>query len=189
MIIKSFKVNKSLIWLCVSSIALIVILLICYFVLTTPILPVSGQTEKYIYSNDVAESEKKKDYIKWFEFKVSYEVLDKTSKLDINSHQKNEAVKYNWVELISYLACKYQNNFSKFKQADLDKLVAELKSGKTIEELTEKMKLYKYYFEGYDSALHEFIGEYQIEVKDSNSTKKQFEEKYGLKAFCPIAKG
>ena len=187
MIIKSFKVNKSLIGLCVSSIALIVILLICYFVLTTPILPVIAQTEKYIYSNDVAEAEKKKDYIKWFEFKVSYEVLDKTSKLDINSHQKNEAVKYNWVELISYLACKYQNNFSKFKQADLDKLVTELKSGKTIEELTEKMKLYKYYFEGYDSALHEFIGEYQIET--SNSTEKKFEEKYGLKAFCPIAKG
>ncbi len=187
MIIKSFKINKSLIWLCISSIALIVILLICYFVLTTPILPVIAQTEKYIYSNDVAEAEKKKDYIKWFEFKVSYEVLDKTSKLDINSHQKNEAVKYNWVELISYLACKYQNNFSKFKQADLDKLVTELKSGKTIEELTEKMKLYKYYFEGYDSALHEFIGEYQIET--SNSTEKKFEEKYGLKAFCPIAKG
>lgn len=187
MIIKSFKINKSLIWLCISSIALIVILLICYFVLTTPILPVSGQTKKYIYSNDVAEAEKKKDYIKWFEFKVSYEVLDKTSKLDINSHQKNEAVKYNWVELISYLACKYQNNFSKFKQTDLDKLVAELKSGKQMEELTEKMKLYKYYFEGYDSALHEFIGEYQIET--SNSTEKKFEEKYGLKAFCPIAKG
>lgn len=187
MIIKSFKINKSLIWLCISSIALIVILLICYFVLTTPILPVIAQTEKYIYSNDVAEAEKKKDYIKWFEFKVNYEVLDKTSKLDINSHQKNEAVKYNWVELISYLACKYQNNFSKFKQADLDKLVTELKSGKTIEELTEKMKLYKYYFEGYDSALHEFIGEYQIET--SNSTEKKFEEKYGLKAFCPIAKG
>lgn len=154
MIIKSFKINKSLIWLCISSIALIVILLICYFVLTTPILPVIAQTEKYIYSNDVAEAEKKKDYIKWFEFKVSYEVLDKTSKLDINSHQKNEAVKYNWVELISYLACKYQNNFSKFKQADLDKLVAELKSGKQMEELTEKMKLYKYYFEGYGPVFH-----------------------------------
>lgn len=186
MIIKSFKLNKGLIWICSSLIALVVILLICYFILTTPILPVNGQTEKYIYSNDVTEAEKKKDYIKWFEFKVSYEVLDKTSKLDISSHQKDEAVKYNWVELISYLACKYQNNFSKFKQADLNKLVAELKAGKTMAELTEKTKLYKYYFEGYDHALHEFIGEYQIET--SNSTEKKFEEKYGLKAFCPIAK-
>ena len=182
--------NKSLIWILASTLALLVILITCYFVLNTPVLPVNGQTEKYIYNKDVtnSETEKKKDYIKWFEFKVSYEVLDKTSKLDINSHQKNETVKYNWVELISYLACKYGNNFSKFKQADLDKLVSELKAGKTMEELTEKMKLYKYYFEGYDSALHEFIGEYQIEVKNTTSTEKKFEEKYGLKAFCPIAK-
>ncbi len=182
--------NKSLIWILASTLALLVILITCHFVLNTPVLPVNGQTEKYIYNKDVtnSETEKKKDYIKWFEFKVSYEVLDKTSKLDINSHQKNETVKYNWVELISYLACKYGNNFSKFKQADLDKLVSELKAGKTMEELTEKMKLYKYYFEGYDSALHEFIGEYQIEVKNTSSTEKKFEEKYGLKAFCPIAK-
>lgn len=58
----------------------------------------------------------------------------------------------------------------------MDKLVAELKSGKTIEELTKKMKLYKYYFEGYDSALHEFIGEYQIEIKGSNSTEKSLKK-------------
>ena len=135
MIIKSFKVNKSLIWILASTLALLVILITCYFVLNTPVLPVNGQTEKYIYNKDVtnSETEKKKDYIKWFEFKVSYEVLDKTSKLDINSHQKNETVKYNWIELISYLACKYGNNFSKFKQADLDKLVSELKAGKTME--------------------------------------------------------
>ncbi len=89
MIIKSFKINKSLIWLCISSIALIVILLICYFVLTTPILPVSGQTEKYIYSNDVAESKKgKRITSNGLNLKQAMRFLDKTSKLDINSHQK-----------------------------------------------------------------------------------------------------
>ena len=188
MIIKSVKINKSVLWIIISLLALSIILFVCYLVLSTPTLPVSGQTEKYIYNPENSETEKKKDYIKWFEFNVNHEVLDKTSKLDINSHQKNETVKYNWIELISYLACKYGNDFSKFKQADLDKLVAELKSGKTIDELTKKMKLYNYYFEGYDSALHEFIGDYQIEVKNSNSDKKRFEEKYGLKVFCPIAK-
>lgn len=188
MIIKSVKINKSVLWIIISLLALSIILLVCYLVLSTPTLPVSGQTEKYIYNPENSETEKKKDYIKWFEFNVNYEVLDKTSKLDINSHKKNETVKYNWIELISYLACKYGNDFSKFKQADLDKLVAELKSGKTIDELTKKMKLYNYYFEGYDSTLHEFIGDYQIEVKNSNSDEKRFEEKYGLKVFCPIAK-
>ena len=56
-----------------------------------------------------------KKYIKWFEFKVSYDVLDKTSKLDIQSHTKNEDVKLNWIELIAYLACKYGNDFSRYK--------------------------------------------------------------------------
>ncbi|MGN1269848.1 MAG: hypothetical protein ACI4UU_03145 [Clostridia bacterium] len=198
MIIKCFKINSNLKWILPSILCLSLIFIFCFYYFSSLIVPVSGTTEKYIYSNeqpDAQTEEEKKDYIKWFEFKVSYEVLDKTSKLDINSHQKDELVKYNWIELISYLACKYGNNFSKFKQSDLDKLVAELKSGKSIEELTQNMKLYSYYFEGYDSVLHEFIGEYKLEVKNSNTTntqsdiiEKQFEDKYGIKAFNPIAK-
>ncbi len=174
------------------------------------------------------EEPKEKKYIKWFEFNVSYEVLDKTSKLDINSHTKNEDVKLNWIELISYLACKYGNDFSKFKAKDLDNLVEKLRSSQSMDELTKDMKNYNYYFEGYDAVLHEFIGNYQIEVKNkansSNNTgssanilnnnvtsstnnqatntenyknatneqratpTKQFTEKYGIKAFHPVAK-
>lgn len=123
-----------------------------------------------------------KKYIKWFEFNVSYDVLDKTSKLDINSHVKNEDVKFNWIELISYLACKYGNDFSKFKQKDLDSLLQKLRNGQTMTELTTDMKNYSYYFEGYDSVLHEFIGEYEIGTNEYN-------KKYGIKAFHPLAKG
>ena len=67
------------------------------------------------------EQTPQKKYIKWFEFKPSYDVLLKTSNLDITSHTKNESVKYNWIELISYLACKYGNDFSKFKQKKYEK--------------------------------------------------------------------
>lgn len=203
MVIKCFKMNFK--WISVSILS---ILLICIFIFSNYIFSAvltSNTSEKYIYNNEPSTSNDsentEKDYIKWFEFNVSYEVLDKTSKLDINSHQKNEEIKYNWIELISYLACKYGNNFSKFKQADLDKLVAELKNGKTIEELTEKMKLYPYYYECYDAVLHEFIGEYKLENKKSstngstsslntetNIEEKQYDDKYGIKAFSPIAK-
>ncbi|MBR1802818.1 MAG: M23 family metallopeptidase [Clostridia bacterium] len=148
------------------------------------------------------EEEKKKSYIKWFEFNVSYDVLVKTSQLDINSHTKNEEVKFNWIELISYLACKYGNNFDKFKSKDLDAVVARLKAGETMDEITKDMKYYSYYFEGYDSALHEFIGEYQIQKNTTASTPPStsvnnsvadevgtgFTTVYGLKAFHPIAK-
>ena len=127
----------------------------------------------------------KKKYIKWFEFNVTYDVLDKTSKLYINSHVKNEDVKYNWIELISYLACKYGNDFSRFKQKDLDTLVEKLKGGQSMADITKNMKNYAYYFEGYDAVLHEFIGAYELQ---SNVNNTNYEAKYGIKAFHPVAR-
>jgi len=161
--IKCFKFNPKLL-IFISSLCFIIIFAFTFLKASTI------ETNSNIETEDPqTATEEKKDYIKWFEFNVTYNVLEKTSKLDIDSHKNNENVKLNWIELISYLACKYGNDFSKFKQADLDKLVKELKSGKTISELTEKMKLYSYYFEGYDAVLHEFIGEYKSEIKTANS--------------------
>ena len=122
------------------------------------------------------ETEKEeKDFIKWVDFNVSYEALDLTAKLDIDSHNKDTPIKYNWIELISYLACKNGNNFKNFKKSDLDSLVNKLENGETIESLTKDLKNYNYYYESYSSVLSEFIG------YDSN-------EQYGVKAFLPIAK-
>ena len=159
-------------------------------------------------------SSEKKSYIKWFEFKPTYEVLIKTSSLDIDSHKKKETVKYDWIELISYLACKYGNDFKRFKQEDLDKLVTRLKSGETMEEITKDMKLYSYYYQGYEAVLSQFIGEYEIQKPNTiqksssdntintqsfnnvnttnaiNSTdlnSQPFSKVYGIKAFHPLA--
>lgn len=126
-------------------------------------------------------------YIKWVDFSPDYAVLDKTAKLDIESHQKKEKVQYNWIELLSYLACKYGGNFDKYKEKDLMKLVQELQKGKTMGELTKNLKNYNYYYEAYDAVLHEFIGEYEVEVAKEDGTK-EFQKKYGVKAFLPIAK-
>ena len=115
------------------------------------------------------------NFIKWVDFNVSYEALDLTAKLDIDSHNKDTPIKYNWIELISYLACKNGNNFKNFKKSDLDSLVNKLENGETIESLTKDLKNYNYYYESYSSVLSEFIG------YDSN-------EQYGVKAFLPIAK-
>ena len=61
-------------------------------------IPVSS-SQAFEWNNSTLENTvQEKKYIKWFEFKVSYDVLDKTSKLDIQSHTKNEDVKLNWIE-------------------------------------------------------------------------------------------
>ncbi len=51
------------------------------------------------------------------------------------------------------------------------------------------MKNYSYYYEAYDAILHEFIGEYEVELPDDSGTEnKIYTKKYGVKAFLPIAK-
>lgn len=134
-----------------------------------------------------SEGASKKSYIKWVDFKGTASVLKKLSDLDISSHNNNDAIKLNWIELMAYLGCKYGGNLSLFKQTDLDKLVAELQSGKTMEELTSNMKLYNYFYQSYDAIFHEYIGEYEIQTTDENGNS-YYVKKYGLKSFCPIAK-
>ena len=57
-----------------------------------------------------------------------------------------------------------------------------------IETLTKDMKYYPYYLEAYSAALGGLVGEYEAEVigEDGQST---WQKKYGLKGYCPIARG
>lgn len=162
----------------------------------------------YSLANDDSNStevkeEDKKDFIKWVDFNVTADLLNKTAKLDIDSHNKNSDIQYNWIELLAYLACKNGGNFKNFKQNDLDKLLEELKKGKTIEELTKDNKYYSYYYESYSAALDGFIGNYTVETQMQTNTQSDTQtqiqtenknetnitqEKYGIKAFLPIAK-
>lgn len=171
MFFKTIKINSKVIF--IGIIILIIIAIISSFIIK------SLGTE--------SEEEEKKNYIKWVDFNVSLEVMEKTSKIDINSHTNNEEVKINWIELLGYLGAKYGGNFKSFKQTDLDDVVNRLKCGETIADITANMKLYPYYYEAYDAILNQFIGEYQIEKKNEDGTK-EYVKKYGIKAFLPIAK-
>ena len=133
-----------------------------------------------------AEVEEKKDYIKWIDFNATNGILRQTAQLDIESHKNQEEIKLNWIELLSYLACKNGNNFKNYKSKDLTTLVEKLRSGEKIEELTKDMKYYDYYYQSFSAVLGGFIGNHSIEVNEKNDI--HFEQKYGLKAFLPIAK-
>ena len=84
--------------------------------------------------NDYVENTEKKSnsYIKWVDFKGTSTALYKLAKLDIDSHVKDEAVIFNWIELMAYLGSKYGGDFSSFKQSDLDSLISKIKNGPTM---------------------------------------------------------
>ena len=163
MFIKSFKLSKKLIILFLITIVLLSSILIFYS----------------FASEDDKKEEEKKDFIKWVDFNVTCEALNLTAKLDINSHNKNEETVYNWIELLAYLACKNGGDFKNFKPKDLTALTEELKNGQTMEDLTQNIKFYDYYFESYSAILGNFIGNYSIEVPNEDGSKS-YQEKYGL---------
>ncbi len=173
MFIRSFKISKKILFfLCIFVFAFICV-------------------ATYFLASSVAHesSSEKKDFIKWVDFNVTCKALQDTSNLDITSHQSNseDEIKYNWIELLAYLACKNGGNFKNYKKSNLDVLVSQLKDGKTMENLSSDLKFYNYYYESYSAVLGEFLGEYSLEVAKEDGSKT-FEKKYGLKAFLPIAK-
>ncbi|WP_313339500.1 M23 family metallopeptidase [Sedimentibacter sp.] len=139
-------------------------------------------------SAQLVSADEENDFIKWVDFRVSYEAMDKALKADINSI--DEEVKLNWVEILAYLGTRYGGNFARYKAKDMDNLINKLKSGESIESLTKDLKHYDYYYEAYSAVLGNFVGPYEIQVKDENDpSKKVWVKKYGLKVFSPIAAG
>ncbi len=129
-----------------------------------------------------------KKYIKWVSFDVNQKALDLAYQYDVETKDKD--VHLNWIELLAYLGAKYGGDFSRFKEKNMSELANKLISKeKTMDELTKDMKYYEYYLEAYSAVLGGMVGEYKIEVKDETAPGgKLMEEKYGLKAFLPIAK-
>lgn len=129
------------------------------------------------------------DYIKWVDFNIPYGALYRAMKLDIDSHGKE--IELNWIEMLAYLGTKTGGSFRGYKDRQLDALAGQLNSGKTMEELTATMtKYYSYYLEAYSAVLSGFVGEFEIEVKNTDGSEgTHWESRYGLMAFSPIAKG
>ena len=176
MIIKNIHIKS-------KHLILISILTLFIFIISTLIFYYSKDKMIAITTNSDNES----DFIKWVDFNVTSEALKLTADLDIKSHNNNEEIQYNWIELLAYLACIYGGNFKNFNENDLNRIVENLQNGTSIEELTSTLTFYDYYFEAYSAVLSGFIGNYSVEVLNSDN-QKVFENRYGLKAFLPIAK-
>lgn len=149
----------------------------------------TGLAYTIYYTNaKTVSNEEKKSFIKWVDFRVSYEAMSKALKADVNSI--DEEVKLNWIEILAYLGSRYGGNFSRYRAKDMDILINKLKAGESIESLTKDLKHYKYYYEAYSGVLGGFVGPYEIQIENPNKKgEKIWVQKYGLKVFSPIAAG
>lgn len=117
--------------------------------------------------------------IQWVDFQVPYESLDYALDQDIATVE--EEIHIPWIDALALSACRSGGScgLTSVKQA-----VADLKKGKSPEELLgELYRYYSYYHEAYTAVLGGLAGNYAIE-KDG-----QWEASYGLKAFFPVAAG
>jgi murein DD-endopeptidase MepM/ murein hydrolase activator NlpD len=134
-----------------------------------------------------------KDYIKWVEFNVTYEALNRAYTYDVETYQEKKHI--SWVDLLAYLGAKYGGDFTRYKEKDMIETAEKLLSGDTtMEQLTSDMQYYQYYREAYGAVLDGLVGEYQVEKSTTEEEKSPagdtvWKEYYGLKGFGPIAKG
>lgn len=128
-----------------------------------------------------------KEYIKWVDFTVSYEALCKAYDWDVDTHGTEHEV--HWIDLLAYAAARTGGEFNQKALTIMDKTAEQLSDGETtMEELTSDMKYFSYYKEAYTGVLGGLVGEYQAEEEDENG-RRNFCQKYGLKAYFPLARG
>lgn len=127
------------------------------------------------------------NYIKWVDFKVSYEALCKAYQWDVESHGTKGEV--HWIELLAYTAAHTGGEFDKQAVSLLEKTAEQITENETtMEELTKDLKYYPYYLEAYTAVLGGMVGEFERETEDENG-HINWKSEYGLKAFFPLARG
>ncbi len=150
------------------------------------IIFVSGYGQK-IWSREAVTVSAEGDFIKWVDFNVSCEALERAYELDVASHGTDTPL--NWIELLAYAATMEGGTFSEESLSYIDAIAEKMQAGEvTVRDLKKKYEHYNYYLEAYDAVLAGYVGEYEIEEKTEDG-KSAFVKKYGLKAFSPIAKG
>lgn len=136
-------------------------ILLCMLVLCILVLPVRAET------------------IRWVDFKVPYESLKYAMQVDIETAQQENHI--DWIRVLSVAGCR---TGGKCPLSSVKKAVADLKTGKSPEQLLGDMyKYYDYYYRSYDAALGGLLGNYAIYVDG------EWKPTYGLKAFSPMAAG
>ncbi len=113
---------------------------------------------------EVTETKDEKKYIKWAEFNVSKDMLEKAYKYDAETNGKK-----NWINLLAYATAKNWGNIDKRSIQYVDEAALV-----DFDTWVNDMKYFDFYKEVYTAVLGGFVGE--------------TDDGYGLCVFSPVAK-
>lgn len=117
--------------------------------------------------------------IKWVDFDASYDAMNRALNLDIQS--QGEDYPQSWIKILSVAAARHGG---KITAADATEAYRSLMTGASPKEiLGDCYKYYLYYQEAYDAALGGLVGNYAVKING------EWQSRYGVKAFSPVAAG
>ena len=142
-------------------IALESVLLLAFLFLLTPV------GKSMMVSGTVSEQGEERTFIKWVDFDVTKEAMQKAFRYDVDTCQQE--IHLDWIELLAYLGTRYGGDFSRYKDSDMDAIAQRILGGEKMEEITVDMKYYNYYLEAYRAVLGGMVGTYRIEIPQSQA--------------------
>lgn len=165
---------------CKNKFINIIPVIICFIIaILISSIFVQAESDNKSYSN--------KEYIKWVKFNIPSEAMEKALKADIENH--DDAHNTPFITLLSLLGAKYWGEWEKYKAKDMDYFIDKLKSGESENSLSQNYEKFPYFQQVYQAIFAEMIGKYHISKETDPNGNPIFEEKYGLKAYSPIAYG
>lgn len=117
--------------------------------------------------------------VRWVDFKVPYESLKFAMEQDIETDQQEKHI--SWIDILALAACR---TGGKCGLPSVKKAAQQLKGDSLPQELAgDAGKYFDYYHTAFQGALGGLLGNFAI-YKDG-----EWQGRYGLKAFSPIAAG
>ncbi len=134
----------------------------------------------------IPQASAKEDYIHWVDFNVGYPALHQALELDIASQGMDQQL--SWIDILALAATRCGGNNISVRAVNA--AAEELRGKQSPEELLGKQyKYFAYFQEAYGAVLGGLVGNYAIEVTDSETGEREWVPAYGVKAFSPVAAG
>ena len=128
--------------------------------------------------------------VKWVDFTIPAKAMAKAMDYDIKSYQSEDEAHIDWISLLALTGARYGGNWKSYKASEMDADAKRLAAGQTPQEILPGHKNYDYYYTAYKAVLGGFLSEHLREVPDKeNPGQIKLEQRYGLKAYSPIAEG